>query len=156
MFLGMVELARTVFSLIRNHRSSFADAMNPTDPSRNEAATIHLLAYASPRTQALDSVRQAHSVIASLGRKAGNWIELDFSGVESVSAAFTDELFGFVEREVPDIWLVPTHYNESVRPLLNRHLSLLQQRRDQAWCLASTATEFGSRAAFAGHSQTRR
>ncbi|UZR28699.1 STAS-like domain-containing protein [Methylococcus mesophilus] len=145
-----------MFTLIRNHRSSFADAMNSTDPSRSVPATIHLLAYASPRTHALDSVRQAHSVIASLGRKAGNWVELDFSGVESVSAAFTDELFGFLEREVPDIWLVPTHYNESVRPLLNRHLSLLQLRRDQAWSRASTATEFGSCAALAGHSQSQR
>lgn len=145
-----------MFTLIRNHRSSFADAMNSTDPSRSAPATIHLLAYASPRTHALDSVRQAHSVIASLGRKAGNWVELDFSGVESVSAAFTDELFGFLEREVPDIWLVPTHYNESVRPLLNRHLSLLQQRRDHAWSRASTATEFGSCAALAGHSQSQR
>jgi hypothetical protein len=141
---------------MRKQRSSFADAMNSTDSSPSAAATIHLLAYASPRNHALDSVRQAHSVIASLGRKAGNWIELDFSGVESVSAAFTDELFGFVEREVPDIWLVPTHYNERVRPLLNRHLSLLQQRREQAWCLASTATEFGSCGAFAGHPQMRR
>lgn len=130
--------------------------MNSTDPFRSAPATIHLLAYASPRTHALDSVRQAHSVIASLGRKAGNWVELDFSGVESVSAAFTDELFGFLEREVPDIWLVPTHYNENVRPLLNRHLSLLQQRRDQAWSRASTATEFGSCAALAGHSQSQR
>ncbi|QXP88919.1 STAS-like domain-containing protein [Methylococcus capsulatus] len=95
-------------------------------------------------------------MIASLGRKAGNWIELDFSGVESASAAFTDELFGFVERELPDIWLVPTHYNETIRPLLNRHLSLLQQRRDRAWCLASIATGFEGRAALAGHPRTRR
>lgn len=130
--------------------------MNPSDPSRSATATIHLSAYASPTTHALDSVRQARSVIASLGRKAGNWIELDFSGVVSVSAAFTDELFGFVEREVPDIWLVPTHYNETIRPLLNRHLSLLQQRRDRAWCLASIATGFEGCAALAGHPRTGR
>ncbi|WP_198323570.1 MULTISPECIES: STAS-like domain-containing protein [Methylococcus] len=126
--------------------------MNATEPSCNQTATIHLLAYAGPRTHALDSVRQAQSVIASLRHKAGNWIELDFSGVESVGAAFTDELFSFAEREAPDIWLVPTHYNETVRPLLNRQLSLLQQRRDRAWCLASTATDY----ACAESSQTRR
>ncbi|MDD2770150.1 MAG: hypothetical protein PHT19_15600 [Methylococcus sp.] len=105
---------------------------------------VHLLAYANPKTQALDSVRQAQSVIASLGHKAGNWIELDFAGVDSVSAEFAEALFGFAEREMAGVWLVPTHYNERIRPYLNRHLSLLQHRRDQAWCGASIATEFGS------------
>ncbi|QJD31431.1 hypothetical protein GNH96_12315 [Methylococcus geothermalis] len=94
-------------------------------------------------------------MIASLRRKPGNWMELDFSGVDGASPAFIEELFGFIEREMSDIWLVPTHYNESIRPLLNRHLSLLQHRRDQAWCLASIATEFGSCATSAEVSEAK-
>lgn len=115
--------------------------MNSPDTVRGSTVTIHLVAYANPQSHALSTSRQAQSVITTLSRKTANWIDLDFSGVDSVSSTFADEVFGFAEREMEGVWLIPTHYSLKIRPFLNHQLSVLQQRREQMWRAASISIE---------------
>ena len=93
--------------------------------------SIQLLAYANQSCGELEQAPQAQILVAVLHGCQRNYIELDFSGVFSVSKAFCDEFFRLAKRELAETWLMPKNYHRN--PMVDWLLSRLKRQREEAW-----------------------
>ncbi|MGX2041023.1 STAS-like domain-containing protein [Methylocaldum sp. MU1018] len=95
--------------------------------------SVPLVRFAGPVTKALETEGQAEHVIAALRRCPRRRIDLDFSGLADVTEAFGDAFFRLVERELPETWLAPRHYDRLCPRLVRGLVSRLEQLREKSW-----------------------
>jgi hypothetical protein len=108
--------------------------------------SIALVRFADPLSRVLKTESQAERVIAALRRCSRCSVELDFSGIAGTSPVFCDAFFGLAERELPDTWLVPRHYEYPWPSLVHRLVGRLACLREKNWIrgVESLVTGFGS------------
>jgi hypothetical protein len=75
---------------------------------------------------ALVSRSQAKRIVARLERYRE--VVLDFVGVESVTAAFADEIFRVFASAHPPVQLLPVHDNERVRRMIRREMNACKEQ----------------------------
>lgn len=95
--------------------------------------SIALVRFAEPITGALETENQAERLIAALRHCSRCRVELDFSGIAGTSPVFCDKFFRLAERELPETWLVPRHYDYPCPGLVYGLVSRLECLRKKTW-----------------------
>lgn len=98
---------------------------------------ILLSHYADPASACVENPAMAEALIGEIQARQHNFVQLDFTGVASVSREFTQHFLALIETHLPDIWLSPNHYEPDCLRLVKPLLKRLKHQRHHAWNSAS-------------------
>ena len=91
---------------------------------------------ADPESLLLETKVQARCVIRTIAPHRCRRVELDFSDIIGVSGEFTLEFIRLAQMELPEVWLVPRHYDQGSEKLIGPLLSRLKRQREQEWIVS--------------------